>query len=278
LARACGARARHRRCSSAAGPELEEIKMRSFVRNFVLAGSFAFAALACGGSDNESKTANEANQAQQAPMPPQPPPPSNPPQQPMTQPEPQKPFYGPGLEEPKTESESAMKVKEAQNLTDPEIVAIANAASTAAIRKGELAKRLGTNAMVKDYATDVVATDRGSAGRLKAMSEKAKIPPKDDDLSNKITSESHTKLEDLRSKPGKEFDKAFIDDQVRMHTEVIDVIDKQLLPSAQSQDLKAHLKDVRQKASEQLQKAQDLQSKLQSAGMTEDKTKAKPTH
>jgi putative membrane protein len=259
--------------------------MRTIIRNSVLTASIALVALACGGSDNESKTANEAQQA----MPPPPPPPAP---MPPPQPQQQQPMGTENMEDQtmrSTTDESSMKAKQVTTLSDGEIAAIESAANTGEIQMAELAKKQGTSPVVKDFATMMITHHKDADGKLKTIVKKQNITIKEDDTSNKLKADVTTMTTELRSKKGKEFDKAYIDDQVKAHTDVLDIIENQMMPSVQNGDLKAHLADVHRTVADHLQKAQDAQSKLQPVGTTEttgatkkgktdttDKTKAKP--
>ena len=49
----------------------------------------------------------------------------------------------------------------------------------------------------------------------------------------------------MKGQKGKDFDKAYIDAQVKAHRDVLNVIDNKLLPSVQNGDLKTMLTDER---------------------------------
>ena len=66
-----------------------------------------------------------------------------------------------------------------------------------------------------------------------------------------------TKLQGLT---GKEFDKAYIDNEVAYHQTVLDAIDKTLIPNAQNADLKALLEKVRPAIQAHLDMAKKIQS------------------
>ena len=69
-------------------------------------------------------------------------------------------------------------------------------------------------------------------------------------------------LQFLKGLKGKEFDKAYVDNEVTYHQTVLDAIDKTLIPSARNEELKALIVKVRPAFAEHLEHAKHLQSTL----------------
>ncbi|HEY8073822.1 MAG TPA: DUF4142 domain-containing protein [Labilithrix sp.] len=188
---------------------------------------------------------------------------------------PQKPFYGPGLSSADDQAGSAttnqgtMNAKQVTNLSDGEILAIETAANTGEIQMAELARKQGKSAQVKDFASMMITHHRDAQTKAKAIEKKDKLTAKEDDTSQKLKSDVSSMMSDLRSKKGSDFDSSYIDDQVKAHRDVLDIVDNQLIPSVQSSDLKSHLTDVRKTVADHLQKAEDIQSKLAPVGAAE---------
>jgi putative membrane protein len=266
--------------------------MRTLVRHAVLAASVAVVALACGSSDNKQpntpSSSTEYNQAQY-------------PQPQTSQPQqgsndnttqgmspgdqsgtgstigsggPQKPFYGPGLDNPDqagtaTTNEGSMQAKQVTNLSDGDIFAIEDAANNGEIQMAELAKKQGVGAQTKDFAAMMITHHRDAENKLKALAKKQNITSKDNDVSNKLKGDVSSMITDMRAKKGKEFDRLYMDNQVKAHRDVLDIVDNQLIPSVQNADLKTHLSEVRRTVADHLQKAEDIQAKMQPTAATE---------
>ncbi|MBX3189361.1 MAG: DUF4142 domain-containing protein [Labilithrix sp.] len=162
--------------------------------------------------------------------------------------------------EPDTSALPAPKV-----LSDAEIVAVTQVANKGEIDLGELAKKNASSPEVKTFAVMLVTQHRDAENKGKAISDKAKIAPAENETSTQLKSELETTSSSLKNQKGKEFDKAYIDSQVKAHRDVIDTIDKKLLPAAQNPELKSHLMEVRRHFASHLAKAEDLQQKLQAA-------------
>ncbi len=80
----------------------------------------------------------------------------------------------------------------------------------------------------------------------------------------------------LKAQKGKDFDKAYMDAQVKAHRDVLAVFDTKLLPNAQNVELKSTLTDARSHVAAHLAKAEDIQSKLDTGNTSTGTTPAKP--
>jgi putative membrane protein len=102
----------------------------------------------------------------------------------------------------------------------------------------------------------------------KALATKAKITPADSDTSNNLKNDVTDTVATLKAQKGKDFDRAYIDAQVKSHRDVLSVMDNKLIPNAQNTDLKTQLTDARSHVASHLAKAEDLQSKMDSGSTT----------
>lgn len=152
---------------------------------------------------------------------------------------------------------------EAPKLTDAEIAAIVQAANTGELDQAKLAKTKAKNKHVKDFAAMMVKDHTDMIKSSEALLKKANLEPKDNEISAHMTDEARTTLDQLKSAAkGADFDKAYIDAQVNAHTQVLDSIDKKLLPSVQNADLKAELERSRPKIEAHLGQAKEIQAML----------------
>ena len=162
-------------------------------------------------------------------------------------------------------------------MTDGEIVAVTSAANNGEIEMAQLATKSATNAEVKNFAAMMVTQHRDMENKGKSLAAKAKITPADNDASKSLKSDVDSALATMKGQKGKDFDKAYIDAQVKAHRDVLNVIDNKLLPSAQNGDLKTMLTDARTHVATHLAKAEEIQQKLDtSSATTKPTTPAKP--
>ena len=69
--------------------------------------------------------------------------------------------------------------------------------------------------------------------------------PEENKLSNSLRSDRKRAVDRLKTLNGRQFDKAYLNDEVVFHKQVIDVVDNQLMPSASRDELKKLLIKIR---------------------------------
>ncbi len=128
-------------------------------------------------------------------------------------------------------------------LNDPTIVAIFDAANTADIETGQLAVERGTTKEVRDFGAMLVHDHRIVRQQGRDLAEALGVtptPPADD-----ASAVAHADaMASLRSKQGTEFDKAFLDHEVRFHEDVINAVQSTLLPAIENGEVKAFVEKV----------------------------------
>jgi len=241
--------------------------MRKQMKHGLVAISLT-ALMACAGSD---KTAQEPSQADM------PPPPATTTQPTMTESKPTmdpKPIdtelgggTGAGMDTSTqtTQQQQAPAAPPTVQLTDAEIVKVTTTANNGEIQMAELAKKTAVTPDVKNYAAMMLTQHRDMEQKGKAIASKAKITPADNDQAAALQTDVTTTITELKTQKGKNFDKAYMESQVKTHREVLDVIDNKLLPAAQNGELKAQLGDARSHVASHLAKAQEIQAKLEAA-------------
>jgi putative membrane protein len=136
----------------------------------------------------------------------------------------------------------------AQGVTDPQIAAIVVTANQVDIDAGKLAAARGTDPEVNKSATELVT--------------KLKVKPEENATSKALQAGGDKNLANLKSLKGGAFDQAYIDNEVAYHQQVLDAVDKTLIPSASNAELKALLVKVRPAFVAHLEHAKQLQSSL----------------
>ena len=149
-----------------------------------------------------------------------------------------------------------------KTLSDAEIVAVASAANNGEIEMAELAKKQGTSKDVKDFAAMMITQHRDAEAKGKTITTKAKITPAENDDSTKLKSDVSSAITSMKTQKGKDFDKAYIEANVKAHRQVLDALDNKMIPNAQNSELKTHLGDVRKHVASHLAKAEEIQQKL----------------
>ena len=146
--------------------------------------------------------------------------------------------------------------------TDPQIASIVVTANTVDIDAGKLAKAKTKNPEIKKFAEQMI-TDHTAVNKSAVdLVTKLKVTPEDNDTSKALKKGGDDNLAKLKNMKGKDFDKAYVDQEVGYHQAVLDTIDKTLIPSAQNAELKALLEKVRPAIAAHLEHAKHIRSTL----------------
>ena len=150
----------------------------------------------------------------------------------------------------------------AQSINDAQIASIVVTANQVDVDAGKLAQSQSTNAEVKKFAQQMVTDHTGVNKQAVALVTKLKVTPEDNDTSKALKAGGEKNVASLKSLKGAAFDKAYIDHEVAYHQQVLDAIDKTLVPGASNAELKALLVKVRPAFVAHLEHAQHIQSTL----------------
>lgn len=146
---------------------------------------------------------------------------------------------------------------------DPQIAAIVVAANTVDINAGKLAKSKAHNKEVKAFAQQMITDHTSVNKQASALVKKLHVKPEENATSKSLKEEGEKNISHLKTLKGAEFDKAYIDHEVTYHQQVLDAIDKTLLPNAQNAELKGLITKVRPVIGAHLEQAKQIQAKLQ---------------
>ena len=150
----------------------------------------------------------------------------------------------------------------AQTPTDAQIASIVVTANQVDIDAGKLAEKMGSTKDVKAFGKQMVTDHSGVNKQAVALVTKLKVTPEDNPTSQSLKSGGEENVKNLKTLKGKAFDKAYIDHEVAYHQQVLDAVDKTLLPSAKNEELKALITKVRPAFVAHLEHAKMLQSKM----------------
>ncbi|MGE5469699.1 MAG: DUF4142 domain-containing protein [Bacteroidota bacterium] len=155
---------------------------------------------------------------------------------------------------------SAGKMTEAP--TDPQIAHIVVTANEVDIEAGKLAESKASAKEVKAFGKQMVTDHSGVNKQATELVTKLKVKPEDNPTSKSLKSNGDDMLKKLKGMKGKEFDKAYIDNEVSYHQTVLDTIDKTLLPNAKNEELKSLITKVRPAIAAHLEHAKQIQATL----------------
>ena len=150
----------------------------------------------------------------------------------------------------------------AQTVSDAQIASIVVTANQVDIDAGKLAASRGSNQQIKKFGEQMVTDHTAVNKQATALVTRLQVTPQDNSTSQSLKAGGEKNVASLKSRHGAEFDKAYIDNEVRYHQAVIEAIDNTLVPSAHDAELKALLVKVRPAFVAHLEHAKMIQSSL----------------
>src|ERR1700680_4643390 len=156
----------------------------------------------------------------------------------------------------------AAAAAQAAGPTDPQISAIVMTTNQVDIDAGKLALKESHTKEVKDFAQLMITDHTGVNKSAVELVTKLKVTPEDNPTSQSLKSGGESNLANLKTLKGAAFDKAYIDHEVTYHQQVLDAVDKTLIPNAKNEELKALLVKVRPAFVAHLEHAKMLQSSM----------------
>jgi putative membrane protein len=133
----------------------------------------------------------------------------------------------------------------AQAINDAQIASIVVTANQVDIDAGKLAAAQASSDQVKAFARQMVTDHTGVNKAATDLVTRLKVTPQGNPTSEALQAGGDKNLAHLRSLKGAAFDKAYIDHEFAYHQQVIDALDKTLIPGAANAELKALLVKVR---------------------------------
>ena len=150
----------------------------------------------------------------------------------------------------------------AQGVTDAQIAAIVVTANQVDIDAGKLAESRATDPDVKSFGKQMATDHTGVNKQATDLVTKLGITPEDNATARSLKSGGTENVAQLSKLQGPAFDKAYIAHEVAYHAQVLDALDKTLIPNASNEQLKALLVKVRPAFVAHLEHAKTVQARL----------------
>ena len=146
--------------------------------------------------------------------------------------------------------------------SDPQIAGIVVTANQIDIDAGKLAKSHTKNKEVSEFAQLMITDHTAVTQQASALAKKLGVTPEDSATSESLKDGAAKNVANLKSLKGAAFDRAYADHEVAYHQQVLDAIDKVLIPSAKNAELKNLIVKVRPAIAAHLGHAKMIQSDL----------------
>jgi putative membrane protein len=149
-----------------------------------------------------------------------------------------------------------------QSINDAQIASIVVTANQVDIDAGKLATAKAANPEVRKFAQLMVTDHTGVNKSAIDLAARLKVTPEDNATSQSIKSGGDQNVANLKTLTGAAFDQAYVDHEVAYHQQVLDAVDKTLIPGAKNAELKALLVKVRPAFVAHLEHAKHVQASL----------------
>jgi len=146
--------------------------------------------------------------------------------------------------------------------SDPQIAGIVVTADQIDIDAGKLAKSHTKNKEVSKFAQQMITDHTAVNKQAGALAKKLGVKPEDSPTSQSLKTGAAENTKNLKGLKGAAFDMAYVDHEVGYHQQVLDAIDKVLIPSAKNAELKDLIVKVRPAIAAHLDHAKMIQSDL----------------
>ena len=156
----------------------------------------------------------------------------------------------------------AMAFAQAKGPTDSQIAGIVVTANQIDVDAGKIAKSRSKNKEVQDFAQLMITDHTAVNKQASALVKKLGVKPADSDTSKSLKKAAADTAKKLKALKGAQFDKAYVDNEVVYHQQVLDAIDKVLIPNADNAELKGLIEKVRPAIAAHLEHAKHLQASL----------------
>lgn len=127
----------------------------------------------------------------------------------------------------------------AKLMSEPEALAIAKLVQEIEVQSGELAQEKAKEAIVKTHGQQSKQDHQGLKQAIENFEKKADVTPQASPLSRNLEVKWKAQLAELEAiEDGKQFDRAYINQQIQFHQEALKLMGSTVKPNAKSRELK----------------------------------------
>jgi putative membrane protein len=145
---------------------------------------------------------------------------------------------------------------------DADVAAVLRSVNQGEVDEAQLAITKSKSADVRRFAQHMATDHRDMMNKDKALFSRIHVMPSDNVVSNQIKADGRQELSTLQGDTGRDFDRAYMDAQVKGHHHALELID-QMLPNVQNGDFKTAIEGARGKVEHHLQEAEKIQQTVE---------------
>lgn len=148
-------------------------------------------------------------------------------------------------------------------LSDAQIASIVVTANQIDIDYGKVAQEKATNSIAEKYAATMIRDHGDIIKSASELAEKLGVTPDDNnDVTKSLLDGQKEVMSKLKAAEGKDFNQAYIDNEVAYHESVIDAVKNVLIPQTDNEELKQALIDVSPLLEHHLEMAKENQKQI----------------
>lgn len=166
-------------------------------------------------------------------------------------------MHGGGTGAATTTQPSAM----AGPMTDAQIAGVVDAVNLGEVQQAHMAQERASKDEVRMFANHMMTGHQAAARQQAQVLDRAGIMPEETDLSRQLRNQGQQTEQQLSGLRGDQFDRAYIDSQVRQHRAALQLLDEKLIPSAQDPAYRAYLERVRSEVAQHLATAEQIEAR-----------------
>jgi predicted outer membrane protein len=148
-------------------------------------------------------------------------------------------------------------------LSDEQILLITRTANESEVEQAELAHKKSRDGRVQKLAAQMVRDHTTAKDRGNEIAHKDSLTLEPSTQSAQMEREGAQTMRVLKSEEGHDFDKAYVDTQVREHSAVLEMLTDLLIPSSSGTDVRAYLHDLKASVEEHLDHAVTLKQAIE---------------
>jgi putative membrane protein len=149
-------------------------------------------------------------------------------------------------------------------LSDAQVAAIVQVINEGEIQQAQLAQSKAKSAGVKRFAQHMLAAHRDMENKDKKLLVRIQVVPSESAVGNQLKTEGQNQLSTLQGMTGPDFDRDYIEVQIRGHNQALELIDR-MVPAVKSAELKTELQNARPVVEQHLLEAERIQQDMQKA-------------
>ncbi|OQW37258.1 MAG: hypothetical protein A4E19_13925 [Nitrospira sp. SG-bin1] len=152
----------------------------------------------------------------------------------------------------------AQRAMPGATMSDADVVGVLNTVNRSEIHAGQLARDRASSSEVRAYASQMVNEHQLKMQNATQLARRIGVQPQQPALARTLENTHREAMEELREKSGRDFDKAYLEYQIKMHQQSVDLVEN-TVESVDHPELKRFLRETRPDLQKHLATAQSIQ-------------------